>query len=1199
MPAADRPLVDPRIAEDLATRLRDRARETLPAWRPSPEGDVGTALQEVASRFAAQVVDRVNRVPTHAKRSFLERAGMTPLAARPARVTVAFGLRVGETSAVVPAGTQVEAPTTPDRPAVVFETVRDLTVLPSRVAVAEVLDPVWDRVTDVLTATTALGVPALAGLVPAPHRLHLTSAVLTALEERATVTVTVDLESASSRDETVAMVQSLQLLAVRATGEAPCAAPGGEVAGRDTAVTLTVSAGPGEVDALALSLTGPLSDHPCAEDDLVRRVTLEVLTAARLPGTVVVDGAPTDPTSSFLPFGEVPGTGSELAIADPLLAYDGAAITLALQLDPGVPKSVTLAWEWHDGTTWQPLSGVVDNTGVLAGDGTITFTSPGCPAAKVAGVRGHWVRARLTAGGYGAPARYVPKDPNNLGAGLQVQPGTGDLDAPRILTLTLAAALRDDAPVAVRRSHRHADTAVDRPVALGLDRLPEPEASPGQTLLLGLDGDLGPHPVSIHVTTADPPPAPRGVQPAQDAEIPLTWEYLGLTGWRPLTVTDGTHAFSRSGMVSFLAPEDLATTALAGHPALQWLRARAETQTTASGSPRVAVLTANAVEAVAGESVAWEDLGASDGRTDGRLRLARTPVLAGQELYAREVEPPQGEELRALLAAEGASAVAERTDPRTGRTALWVRWHEVASFTTSGPRDRHYTVDRAAGVIRLGVDGHGLAAPRGTAFAARYRFGGGASGNVPAGAVVRMRTAVAPVSSVHNVVAADGGADAESMDMYERRAPAAVRHRGRAITATDVLWHTRELAGTRVARCMVPSGVSRGEMAVVVVPQSDGPAPAPTSTLLALLEEELERRIPVDLALRGGVRVLAPSYRQVTVVAEVEPEHPEQADAVKARALAALDRFLHALSGGPEGTGWPLGRAVYESEIGERLVDVAGVRTVRSVRLVPSALTQRLGFRSPVLVPLGLAVGSPVGLGGTGHVWTIDQPVPAGTAVDGVTVRGVTEGDRLHVVVDGEVTGVVAPGSSAVVVGFEPRPGSPAGVALPAGSALADGTGRVLGLVRRTAVTAAGPLHVLVAPLEQPLHAGQHVTLVHAAALTVTGVDAAHTEATGLVSLRGDDTASVVPGATLGVLGHALRVPANDVISRSPSVTVLSTRLWRPEDRVDLLESDDGAAAEVVAVRPVDDVVHLDRSSLARSGTHVIRMVQGPRRPEQ
>jgi hypothetical protein len=75
----------------------------------------------------------------------------------------------------------------------------------------------------------------------------------------------------------------------------------------------------------------------------------------------------------------------------------------------------------------------------------------------------------------------------------------------------------------------------------------------------------------------------------------------------------------------------------------------------------------------------------------------------------------------------------------------------------------------------------------------------------------------------------------------------------------------------------------------------------------------------------------------VTVEATVVPTSFEEADVVGERVRTALERFLHPLTGGPDGQGWAFGRKPHGSDLSALIEAVAGVDHVRtlSVSLQP------------------------------------------------------------------------------------------------------------------------------------------------------------------------------------------------------------------------------------------------------------------------
>jgi predicted phage baseplate assembly protein len=92
-----------------------------------------------------------------------------------------------------------------------------------------------------------------------------------------------------------------------------------------------------------------------------------------------------------------------------------------------------------------------------------------------------------------------------------------------------------------------------------------------------------------------------------------------------------------------------------------------------------------------------------------------------------------------------------------------------------------------------------------------------------------------------------------------------------------------------------------------------------------------------------GARVLvqAPNYVGLTVVARVRARTRAVPAVLEAAALEALYTYFHPVRGGPEGTGWPFGRAVVTGEVHAVLQRVADVDFVEEVRLYPANPVER------------------------------------------------------------------------------------------------------------------------------------------------------------------------------------------------------------------------------------------------------------------
>ena len=394
-----------------------------------------------------------------------------------------------------------------------------------------------------------------------------------------------------------------------------------------------------------------------------------------------------------------------------------------------------------------------------------------------------------------------------------------------------------------------------------------------------------------------------------------------------------------------------------GRP-LDWVRARGKTD----GLPRESVVNGiypNAVWARQVQTVNTETLGSSTGQPNHSLFFRQFPVLEGERVQVRELNGAQANvgypALQAQLLEQGFSKDDIRlvTDPRTSViTEVWVTWRGQPNLYFSGPGDRHYVMDRASGRIVFGDGMNGMLPVPGNSniMAFLYQAGGGLAGNVNAGAISQLLSGAA-AQGVKNPVAAEGGADTEALSTVNRRGPQVLRHRGAALSAADYEALALEASpGVAIVRCLPATGPdlrpAPGRVTLILVPHSLDPQPMPSYELKREVIAYLAERAPAAIEA-GRISVIPPSYLPVGVSATIAASQIERAGIVKAAVVAALRNFLHPLSGGPDGRGWPFGRSVYISDVARLLEGLDGVDYVRQLEL----LLEMIPAGDTVLVP--------------------------------------------------------------------------------------------------------------------------------------------------------------------------------------------------------------------------------------------------------
>jgi predicted phage baseplate assembly protein len=252
-----------------------------------------------------------------------------------------------------------------------------------------------------------------------------------------------------------------------------------------------------------------------------------------------------------------------------------------------------------------------------------------------------------------------------------------------------------------------------------------------------------------------------------------------------------------------------------------------------------------------------------------------------------------------------------------------------------------YELDPTTGIVEFGDGNHGRLVPAGFrhVHALAYRVTSSQPGAVDGGAIASMRSVAIDVVAVTNPAPATGADEAESFEDAVRRGPEQVRARGRAVTLADYELYAPQTVGADVRRAHAwqghpasPDAILPGIVTVVVVPADRGHGPpVPAGDDLAAVVDQLARSIAP-----AGVEVVAvaPYYHHVRVEADVIIDPAASVHEVIGDLLADLDRYLHPLTGGDDGRGWPFGGTIHHTDLVRRLASRASVRAVPRLELV-------------------------------------------------------------------------------------------------------------------------------------------------------------------------------------------------------------------------------------------------------------------------
>ena len=322
-----------------------------------------------------------------------------------------------------------------------------------------------------------------------------------------------------------------------------------------------------------------------------------------------------------------------------------------------------------------------------------------------------------------------------------------------------------------------------------------------------------------------------------------------------------------------------------------------------------------------------ELLGYGEGRPGQELRLSQRPVLPGSV------------EIQVAAPADATGVLA------------WLNWRAIDDLIAAKPAERVFVLDPESGTIRFGDGLHGLMPLPGEAIRCRsYRHGGGVAGNVGAGRINRILSGNSAVLAanlkVSNALAAEGGADAETVAQASERLPQLLRHNDRAVGRDDFadLALQTPCAGIGRAHCL-PRHLPQqrldeipGVVTLIVIPAYDPlhpDEPMPDRDQLQRVCAWLEPRRLVTTELF----ITPPTYVRLSVAVAVEAEPEVGEETLRRQVELALRQLLAPLPPyGPDGQGWPFGRDVGERDLEAAVLRVQGVRLVNGVLITAQAV---------------------------------------------------------------------------------------------------------------------------------------------------------------------------------------------------------------------------------------------------------------------
>lgn len=974
------PVADHRSTADVLAELLADVPGYLRYLRPQ-SGQSGFALLQVLSRYCSLVIQARNGAVAKGKLAFLDALGIDLLPPQAASAEVVFELTPSSpVDSALPQNSQVAAPASPTLPSSIAATPSPSPTLPAdpvvfgtdeAVAVARAcLVTLYSTYADVdeyadHTAAIQTGFWLYQDQQPVEHDLYLGHDSLFALAGDVDVSLTIGLASTpapvgTTKSGRPKLPKGLALAWEYSISDGWA----GFDLVDDHTFGLTLEgevklhkrsgppAAPVTIDGIQSYWIRARLQTPLPSTGVVKGSALPLVETIRaelslehgqLPcDAAFADNFQIDTSKDFLPFGSQPGVSSSFVFAcDQAFGQAGALIGISLAMSAGsspTPSSdLALAWEYSVAPgRWQALGAggtrfvdhTVNFTQATLFDPAITFfRPPDWAQVSYNGAQHYWLRVRVATGSYGGPPTYSV----NSSGGNWTVVASNVPQPPSLASFTLSYAYQVGPFIQDHCLALNGFAYQDYTDAARWGQAPfqpfRPLPDQYAAVYFGFDQPLPVGLVSVYVSV--PGRVATAPQPS-----PYTWEYLGGAGWTELTVRDQTSGFTTSGSIQLIGPPDALPAPGPAGPTY-WVRARLRQASDPAPSP-VGAVYLNAVTATQRQSVQGEVLGRSDGTPRLVMQTQKFPVLGDQLLEVQEWQGT-GSDWESLFSDLPPARLRYETDPRGAVTAVWVTWEERPYLYLSGPTDRHYEIERSTGLVSFGGAGEGMVPPPGCPVMLSYNYGGGVAGNVAAGSITQVYSAVPYLQQVFNPFPASDGAAGETLAEVARRGPQRIRNAGRPVAAADYEWLAREASPeVALSRCLSTTGpggyAQPGWVTMVIVPQGSMAEPQPTQELLGKVEAALAAQAPAAIA--GQIRVTGPTYREISVVAEVLAADPGQAAAVEEAVTSSLNAFLQPVTGGPGGVGWEFGATVHLSQIVQVVLAVPGVVSASHISLV-------------------------------------------------------------------------------------------------------------------------------------------------------------------------------------------------------------------------------------------------------------------------
>ena len=928
----NRPLLDPRSPEQIREQIRALARSYTPEWRfEGTDNDPGAALAELFAEMYCQSVDRLNALPEKLYIEFLNMIGYREPGPKPAGGTICFEAQNNaQEPFTVAAGTQVFT-TDDEGENIVYETERPIQVTAARVEDLYFVDAQADSIRRLDLSERPQRFFEASGEELQRHRFLLAENDVLRLGCPARISLTVHQESGHREEEAAHLLAdpALKWTFFHEGEEFPF----DDVRSENGTLILEKNnkliPEADENGFVCICCSG----HPAAEllvDSM--EIASEPL-APSTPRSLYTGDIPIDLQEGGYCFGRRPAVYNMFYLCcDTALSKRGADALLRLELafivdepesqqerydftQPIISKQsateqkpddvavTSVIWEYYNGIGWKNLSVAGDkNPFSSARDGALElrFRIPeDIEETEVNADAGYFIRARVV-------------DVSNPFSSYQrwIVPFVKDARFQWKYSVQRK-------PVCCMAENNGRQCSIED--AHSVTHLMFPALTP-----------MAPERAAMYFRFGSSPHAmPLSLRFEVEGRANLTgqllWEYWNGKSFEPVRTVDQTERLLHSGEMFLFLPERLPEAEKFGAAGC-WLRL-SRSADEKGVMPTVRSVTVNAVSASQHQQEAEQYFDTEIYEARKRVQLLNLPVQTCR-VWVDELSSVSEAELNRLKKDDPKHLRLEWEDH--GLSRCWIEWGRVEDLALAAPDARVFTLDPFLGEIAFGDGRQGRVPPSGDHnIHVEYSSGGGERGNVPAGAISSLLTALPQVSDVSNLTAMSGGTGRLPIEEIEARGSRFLHNRGRAAGRRDYEELVREtFPQVNHVRCF--SGRNElGERApghVAVVIAGFGRNGEGTDALCGEVYRFLSENASCCLVAEGRLHVCPATVLTVNTSVTVETEQPELA----AETQQAIVRRLEALIGET----WkkrPIGEQLRLSEIWSTVRDTPNVRVIERI----------------------------------------------------------------------------------------------------------------------------------------------------------------------------------------------------------------------------------------------------------------------------